>query len=141
MVPLLAQATYGPPLEPLLPRLEAQIVLLNLRDQNLRLLRETYARAHYVDSDATLDNLRAAVMISEESERIALRELGDSHELTADFGNEARAARAALAAVVHRAWHPVDALAIWNRSGRELATFFESRLSALATEDAEEAAD
>ena len=38
MVPLLAQATYGPPLEPLLPRLEAQIVLLNLRDQNLRLV-------------------------------------------------------------------------------------------------------
>ena len=90
-----------------------------------------------MDSDATLDNLRAAVMISEESERIALRELGDSHELTADFGNEARAARAALAAVVHRAWHPVDALAIWNRSGNELATFFESRLSALATEHAE----
>ena len=94
-----------------------------------------------LDPDATLDNLRAAVMISEESERIALRELGDLHGLTADFGNESRAARAALAAVVHRAWHPVDALAIWNRSGRELATFFESRLAALATEDAEEAAD
>ena len=101
------------------------------------LMRWNLARALYVDPDATLDNLRAAVMISEESERIALRELGDSHELTADFGNESRAARAALAAVVHRAWHPVDALAIWNRSGRELATFFESRLSALATEDAE----
>ena len=110
-------------------------------DELTLLMRWNYARAHYVDSDATLDNLRAAVMISEESERIALRELGDLHGLTADFGNESRAARAALAAVVHRAWHPVDALAIWNRSGRELATFFESRLAALATEDAEEAAD
>ena len=36
---------------------------------------------------------------------------------------------------------PVDALAIWDRSRSELATFFESRLSALATEDVEEAAD
>ena len=80
-------------------------------------------------------------LISANNYADTLVELGDSHELTADFGNESRAARAALAAVVHRAWHPVDALAIWNRSGRELATFFESRLSALATEDAEEAAD
>ena len=100
------------------------------------------ARALYVDPDATLDNLREAVMTSEESERIALRVLGDSHELTADFGNESRAARAALAAVVQvPGVAPVDALAISDLSGSELATFFESRLSALATEDAEEAAD
>ena len=111
-------------------------------DELTLLMRWNLARALYVDPDATLDNLREAVMTSEESERIALRVLGDSHELTADFGNESRAARAALAAVVQvPGVAPVDALAISDRSGSELATFFESRLSALATEDVEEAAD
>ena len=41
MVPLLAQAARVPPLPPLIKRLRAQIVLLGLRDQNLRLLRQT----------------------------------------------------------------------------------------------------
>ena len=41
MVPLLAQAARVPPLEPLLKRLVVQIVLLALRKQNLRLLRQT----------------------------------------------------------------------------------------------------
>ena len=119
----------------------ARRVLGESKDTTL-LMRWNLARALYVDPDATLDNLREAVMTSEESERIALRVLGDSHELTADFGNESRAARAALAAVVQvPGVAPVDALAISDLSGSELATFFESRLSALATEDAEEAAD
>ena len=38
---MLAQATLKPPWPPLIKRLVAQIVLLRLREQNLRLLRET----------------------------------------------------------------------------------------------------
>ena len=40
VVLLLAQTTRVPPLEPLIHRLPAQIVLLALCDQNLRLLRQ-----------------------------------------------------------------------------------------------------
>ena len=40
MVLLLAQTARVPPCKPRIHRLEAQIVLLDLRDQNLRLLRQ-----------------------------------------------------------------------------------------------------
>ena len=61
-------------------------------------MRWTYARAIYADADATLDDLREAVMTLEDAGRIARRVLGGAHPTT--FGVECglKNARAALGA-------------------------------------------
>ena len=56
------------------------------------------AEALYLDTDATLDDLREAVTTFDETERIARRVLGGAHPLTKGIENELRAARAALRA-------------------------------------------
>ena len=73
--------------------LAAQIVLLRLRDQNLRWI---YADALYMDPGATLDDLREAVTTLEEMEPIARRVLGGAHPLTTGIETALRDARAAL---------------------------------------------
>ena len=52
---------------------------------------------HY-DTDATLDDLREAVMILEETERTAKRVLGGPHPVTMDIQSVLQNARAALRA-------------------------------------------
>ena len=61
-------------------------------------MRWTSAEALYRDRDATLDDLREAVTILEETERTARRVLGGAHPLTADMGKSLRDARAMLRA-------------------------------------------
>ena len=62
----------------------------------------TSARALYKDPAATLDDLREAVTMLEETERIARRVLGGAHPLTSAIEDNLRDARAAL-----RAWEAV----------------------------------
>ena len=61
-------------------------------------LRSTYAEVLYSDDDATLDDVREAVMTLEDAGRIARRVLGDSYPLTERIGGELQDARAALRA-------------------------------------------
>ena len=61
-------------------------------------MRWTYARALYMDDGATLDDLREAVRILEETARISERVMGGAHPTTADIGSSLGDARAALAA-------------------------------------------
>ncbi len=61
-------------------------------------LRWIYARTLYEDTGATLDDLREAVTMLEETERTARRVLGGSHPLTGVIELRLREARAALAA-------------------------------------------
>ena len=61
-------------------------------------MRWQYARAFYGNPGATLDDLREAVTMFEETERIALRVLGGAHPLTEDIQRDLRAARAFLRA-------------------------------------------
>ena len=83
VVVLLAQAASIPPMPPLFPRLVAQIVLLGLRDQNLRLLRH---------------DLRKAVTTLEELVPTARRVLGGTHPDVAGIETSLGCARAALCA-------------------------------------------
>ena len=61
-------------------------------------MRMNYARALYLDTDATLDDLREAVATLEDTERIARRVLGGVHPITAGIEDQLRYARAALCA-------------------------------------------
>ena len=57
-----------------------------------------YGQALYLDTDATLDDLREAVTTLEETEQIARRVLGGAHPLTRGIEGDMRNARAALRA-------------------------------------------
>ena len=61
-------------------------------------MRSNYAIGLCKDDGATLDDLREAATILEETERTARRVLGGAHPLTADMGKSLREARAALRA-------------------------------------------
>ena len=61
-------------------------------------VRINYARALFVDDAAPLDDLREAVTMLEETERIARRVLGGAHPITENFGHTLRTAREALRA-------------------------------------------
>ena len=59
---------------------------------------KVYAKALFLDTDATLDDLREAVTTLEDTERIARRVLGGNHPLTVEIEGNLRNARAALRA-------------------------------------------
>ena len=59
-------------------------------------MRKVYARTLYVDSGATLDDLREAVTTFEDTGRIARRVLGGAHPLTRALGKHLQNSRAAL---------------------------------------------
>ena len=61
-------------------------------------MRWIYARAIYMDDDATLDDLREAMTTLEDAERIARRVLGGAHPVTMGIEVSLRNARAALRA-------------------------------------------
>ena len=61
-------------------------------------MRMNYALALYLDTDATLDDIREAVTTLEETEPIARRVLGKSHPLAGWIERSLREARAALRA-------------------------------------------
>ena len=61
-------------------------------------MRYNYAEALYLDSGATLDDLRKAVTTLEETERTARRIFGATHPLSLDLEVALRASRAAFAA-------------------------------------------
>ena len=65
-------------------------------------MRWAYARALFMNTDATLDDVlrdvREAVDTCEETERTARRVLGGAHPLTVEVGSFLRKARALLAA-------------------------------------------
>ena len=63
-------------------------------------MRKVYAKALFVDSGATLDDLGEAVATLEDVERIARRVFGGAHPFTAGMEDNLRDARAALAARV-----------------------------------------
>ena len=75
----------------------ARRVLGDGHDTTLR-MRWTCARTLYEDDGATLEDLREAVTMLEETERTARRVLGAEHPLTAEFGRNLQYARAALRA-------------------------------------------
>ena len=70
-------------------------------------LRTNYARAFYVDPDATLDDLREAVRTLEETERTARRVLGTSHPIAVRIGRALKKSR-----VAHKAWYSSKALVV-----------------------------
>jgi hypothetical protein len=61
-------------------------------------MRWSYARTLYRDPGATLEDLREAVTMLEETQRTALRVFGGAHPLVADLEHSLRASRAALGA-------------------------------------------
>ena len=61
-------------------------------------MRWIYGGALYLDSGATLDDLREAVSTFEDMEPIARRVLGSVHPLTLSIENGLRRSRAALTA-------------------------------------------
>ena len=61
-------------------------------------MRTLYAVALYMDSGATLDDLREAVNMLEDVERTARRVFGGVHPLTSAIEEDLRKARSALAA-------------------------------------------
>ena len=71
-----------------------------LRDSNNTTLRmrSNYAKALYKDDASTLDDLRKAVTMLEETERTARRVLGSAHPATAGFEKHLQKSRAVLAA-------------------------------------------
>ena len=75
----------------------ARRVLGDSHDLTLR-MRKIYARALYLDTGATLDDLRESVETLEETERTARRVFGGAHPLTTGIEGELRNARAALCA-------------------------------------------
>ena len=87
---------------------EAKALLRETMPVTLRVLGESsdltlkmrwrYAEALYLDTDATLDDLREAVATLEDAELIARRVFGGSHPNTGGFEDALRQARAVLAA-------------------------------------------
>ena len=75
----------------------ARRVLGDSHDLMLR-LRWIYARSLYLNTDATLEDLREAVTTLEDTERTARRVLGGAHPLTKGMEAELPRARAALRA-------------------------------------------
>ncbi len=75
----------------------ARRVLGGGNDTTIRMSR-TYAMALYLNSDATLDDLRKALNILEDAARIARRVFGGVHPLTSEVEKHLREARAALRA-------------------------------------------
>jgi hypothetical protein len=75
----------------------ARRVLGDSHDLTLR-MRKIYARALYLDTGATLDDLREAVSTLEDIEPSARRVLGGSHPLLSRIAISLREARAALRA-------------------------------------------
>ena len=73
----------------------ARRVLGESNDLTIR-MRWSYAEAFYKDDGATLDDLREAATILEETERTARRVLGGAHPVTMGLGNSLRNSRAAL---------------------------------------------
>ena len=65
-------------------------------------MRMVYASALYIDTDATLDDLREAVTTLEDTGRIARRVLGGSHPTTRAIEGALREARAALQAATEK---------------------------------------
>ena len=59
-------------------------------------MRTNYAVALYIDTGATLDDLREAVATLEESERTARRVLGGAHPLVLALESSIRLSRKAL---------------------------------------------
>ena len=72
--------------------------ILGESDEGTLKMRWTYARAIYADADATLDDLREAVMTLEDAGRIARRVLGGAHPTTTGIDDHLRTARTALRA-------------------------------------------
>ena len=66
-------------------------------DLTLR-MRKGFARAQYMDADATLDDLREAATTLKGLETIARRVLGGAHPTTGNIADELRNARAKLRA-------------------------------------------
>ena len=62
-------------------------------------MRQNYARALYMDTDATLEDLREAVTTLEETERTSKRVLGNAHPLTQAIGVDLRDSQEALGAL------------------------------------------
>ena len=60
--------------------------------------RKVFAKALFLDTDATLDDLREAVTTLEDTVRIARRVLGGAHPLTKGMERDLQLARAALGA-------------------------------------------
>ena len=85
--------------EPLLRKMRpvARRVLGDDAEIALR-MRAYYASSLYEDPGATLDDLREAVTMLEDTERTARRVFGGTHPLTAAIGNNLRIARAKLRA-------------------------------------------
>ena len=75
----------------------ARRVLGDSNDLTLK-LRWKYAGALYLDSGATLDDLREAVTTLEDTERIARRVFGGAHPIAAGIEHHLQNARAALRA-------------------------------------------
>ena len=63
-------------------------------------MRMNYTRALYVDSGATLDDLREAATALEDTERTARRVLGSDHPFTVTVETSVRDAREVLASAV-----------------------------------------
>ena len=61
--------------------------------------RNTYAKALYKDPSATLDDLREAVAMLEDAERIARRVFGGAHPTTMGIERDLRTSRDGLVAV------------------------------------------
>ena len=77
--------------------LVARRVLGDSHETTLR-TRCNYARALFMDTGATLDDLREAVTTLEDAERTARRVFGGGHPHTATFEHHLRESRAALRA-------------------------------------------
>ena len=73
----------------------ARRALGNSHEFTLR-MRLHYSLMLYQDPGATLDDLREAVEILEDAERIARRVFGDAHPLTVEIGKSLRTAREVL---------------------------------------------
>ena len=61
-------------------------------------MKKIYADSLYKDPTATLDDLREAVTMLEDTERIARRVLGGAHPMTEETERELQESRAALRA-------------------------------------------
>ena len=59
-------------------------------------MRKVYAKALFLDTDATLDDLREAVTTLEKTERTARRVLGGAHPIAEGIESALQNARAAL---------------------------------------------
>ena len=72
--------------------------VLGENDETTLKMRWIYGQSLYWDTGATLDDLREAVTIIEDTERIARRVFGGAHPLTTGIEDELQKARAALRA-------------------------------------------